>query len=64
VAGISNLTAMQFRASYKRPLIHNEIKAINGNVTMQDNTKILTVSSSLGKKAAKSVIKLCHNKIF
>lgn len=46
-----NPTAMQFRASYKRLLIHNEIKAINGNVTMQDNTKILMVSSSLGKKA-------------
>lgn len=40
-----NPTCMQFKFSYKRLLIHHEVKASNGNVIMQDKTKILTVSS-------------------
>jgi len=40
-----NPTCTQFSSVYKRLLIHHEI-ASNGNVEIQDNTTILTVSSS------------------
>lgn len=41
----------QFSSAYKRLVIHHEIESSNGNVEMQDNTKILTVSSSTQRMA-------------
>jgi len=41
-----NSTCTQFSSAYKRLLIHYEIARSNGNVEMQDNTTIFTVSSS------------------
>jgi len=41
-----NLTCTQFSSAYKRLLIYYEIARSNGNVEMQDNTTIFTVSSS------------------
>jgi len=41
-----NPTCTQFSSAYKRLLIHYEIARSNGNVEMQDNTTIFTVSSS------------------
>ncbi|KMQ87397.1 thap domain-containing protein [Lasius niger] len=45
-----NPTCMQFKSSYKRLLIHHEVKGSNGNTTLQHKTKILTVSSGARKK--------------
>lgn len=41
-----NPHATQFSSVYKKLLIHHEIASSNGNVEMQDNTTILTASSS------------------
>ncbi|EZA51134.1 THAP domain-containing protein [Ooceraea biroi] len=41
-----NPHSSQFSSAYKKLLIHQEIASSNGNVEMQDNTTILTVSSS------------------
>lgn len=41
-----NPHSSQFSFAYKQLLIHHEIASSNGNVEMQDNTSILTVSSN------------------
>ena len=46
-----NPHSAQFSSAYKRLVIHHEIKTNNGNVEMQDNTKILTVSSTTQRMA-------------